>query len=128
LPDSSRRTRVKRLLCVAALAAGLSACGPIDYLNTVTRKATRAVAEAKTADAERLAPYEYWSAVEYLHMAREKAAYADYQIAIDYGERSEKMGKEARRIASEKHQSGPTALTPSGDESPPDLGKKGGSQ
>jgi hypothetical protein len=119
---------VKRLLGVAAVAASLLACGPIDYLNTVTRKATRAVAEAKTADAEKLAPYEYWSAIEYLHMAREKAAYADYQIAIDYGERSEKMGKEARRIASEKHQAGPTVTTPSGDESPPDLGKKGGGQ
>ena len=115
---------MKRLLCLAALTAICWGCGPIDYLNTVTRKATRALAEAKTADAERLSPYEYWSAVEYIHMAREKAAYADYEIAIAYGEKAEKMAKEARRIATEKGQAGPAA---GGDEAPPDT-KKGGGQ
>jgi hypothetical protein len=114
------------LLAIGALA--LVACGPVDFLSTVAIKATRAVAEAKAANAEKLAPYEYWSAVEYLHMAKEKAAYADYEIAIGYGDKAEQMGKEARRIASTKAQAGPGAL-PSGEEVPPtlapDANKKG---
>jgi hypothetical protein len=123
---SKEDARVKRLLCLAALGALCSSCGPIDYLNTVARKATRAVAEAQTADAEHLSPYEYWSAMEYIHMAREKAAYADYEIAISYGEKAEQMAKEARRIAAEKAQAGPARAT-TGEEVPPDLSpKKGG--
>jgi len=53
-----------RSLCIALTAAGLLGCGPIDYLYTVALNANRAVAQAKAAGAEQLAPYEYWSAVE----------------------------------------------------------------
>jgi hypothetical protein len=108
-----------RLLWPALLGLVLLACGPIDYLNTVTRKATRAVAEARAAGGEQRAPYEYWSAVEYLHMAKEKAAYADYQIAIRYGEKAESMAADARRLAAERRVA-PRPESP-GDETPPDL-------
>ena len=54
-------------------AGALSACGPIGYHYSVSLKAAQALAEAKAANAEKLAPYEYWSAVTYLKMAREKA-------------------------------------------------------
>ncbi len=116
-----------RTLCLAVLGTALlTACGPVDYLSTVTLKATRALAEARTANAEKLAPYEYWSAVEYLQMAREMAAYADYLVANKYGEEAAKMASEARRLAAEKAQAGPAATATGGDESPPDLpaGKK----
>lgn len=111
-----------RLLLLAFGMAALLGCGPVDYLNTVARKATRAVAEARAAGAEKLSPYEYWSAVEYLQMAREKAAYADYQVANGYGDKALKMATEARRLAAEKAQRPATT-----DETPPDLkGKQGG--
>jgi len=123
-----------RTPCLALLGSVLlAACGPVDYLSTVTLKATRAVAEARTANAERLAPYEYWSAVEYLRMAKEMAAYADYLVANRYGEAAAKMATEARRLAAEKAQAGPTAgatgADETTDETPPDLpasGKKEG--
>ena len=83
---------VKRLIiCTFVCVLLLAACGPIDYLNTVTLKATRAVADAKAANAEKLAPYEYWSALTYLQMAREKVGYADFEDAVTYGEKSEEM-------------------------------------
>jgi hypothetical protein len=117
-----------RALCLVAGVALAAACGPIEYLHRVSFSATRALAEAKTAGAEKLAPYEYWSAVEYLQMAKEMAAYADYQVAHRYGELAEKTATDARRLAAEKSQAGPAALggdgSPKGaDESPPDLGK-----
>jgi hypothetical protein len=118
-----------RTLYLAVLGVLLVACGPVDYLSTVSLKATRAIAEARTANAERLAPYEYWSAVEYLRMAKEMAAYADYLIANRYGEEAAKMATEARRLAAEKAQAGPSATGTGADEAPPDLpaaGKKEG--
>ncbi|MCC6750771.1 MAG: DUF4398 domain-containing protein [Deltaproteobacteria bacterium] len=90
---------------VLAGALLLGGCGPVHYLVQVTARAQRALAEAKTAGAERLAPYHYWSAVTYLEMAREKAGYADYQLAIRYGEISEEMSDQGRRLAVDRAQS-----------------------
>lgn len=101
-----------RLVCAAAMGLLVSACGPVDYLYTVTAKGTRAVADAKTAGAEKLAPYEYWSAVTFLRMAREKAGSADYEIAVDYGDRAVEMGRTAKRLASERAAAGPGAKPP----------------
>ncbi len=103
---------MKRSLWFALIMMGsgaLSACGPIGYHYSVSLNAAQALAEAKAANAEKLAPYEYWSAVTYLTMAREKASYADYQNAWDYGERSEAASQKAKRIASEKGEEGPGA-------------------
>ena len=113
---------MKRTLLFAGLllaAWAVQACGPIEYLNTVTFNASQAVAEAKAANAEKLAPYEYWSALVYLRMAQEKASYADFQLSIKYGERAIKMGKKARKIAVEKGEEGPSAI--SDTQAPPEV-------
>jgi hypothetical protein len=52
-------------------------------------------------------------------MAREKAGEADYQIAIDYCERSYKMSVRARRLAARKVEprpAGPAAPRPASGE------------
>ena len=101
---------MKRVLLAAAAMMVLSACiGPIDYLNTTARKARRSVAEAESANAEKLSPYEYWSAVVYLRMAREKAGHADWQDAWKYGRKADEMGGLAKKMATEKGQAGPNA-------------------
>jgi hypothetical protein len=68
-------------------------------LSQVTRKATTAVEAARAAQAERWAPYEFTSAVEYLHKAREEASYAQYQTAIDYGRKAEENAEKARLLS-----------------------------
>jgi hypothetical protein len=83
-------------------------CGPIEYVNQVNGKSARAVAAAKQAGGERHAPYEYTSAVEYLHKAREEGSYAQYQVALEYGRRSEEFALKARAIADETSQVRPT--------------------
>lgn len=95
-----------RILCAALLVLGLLGCGPVGYLHTVSVTATRALAHARTAGAEKLAPYEYWSAVEYLRMAQETGAYAEYQLSFRYGEKAEKMAAEAIAIAARKREAG----------------------
>jgi len=45
------------------------------------------------------APYEYYSAVEYLHKAREEVGYSDYQAAVEYARESRSFARSAREIA-----------------------------
>ena len=84
------------------LALASAACGPIEYLSQVSDRAARAVAAAKQANADELAPYELTAATEYLHEAREQAGSAEYESAIEYGRRAEDLAIRARVIAEEK--------------------------
>ena len=103
---------MKWVLCIFLSTAAFSSCGPIDYVFTVGIDARRAVANAKAADAENLSPYEYWSAVEYLYMAKEKAAYAEYEMANAYGAKANEMAQDALRLARQKMQRSPQTSVP----------------
>jgi hypothetical protein len=94
----SRSSIARRLLAPAACAVVLG-CGPVEYINQVGNRAASAVSAAKLASAERYAPYEYTAAAEYLHKAREEAGYAEYEDAIDYGQKAEELANRARAIA-----------------------------
>jgi hypothetical protein len=89
------------LLLASACIFG-SACGPVEYLSQVSNKAASAVSAAKLAQADKYAPYEYTAADEYLHKAREEAAHAEYQDAIEFGRKAEDLGNRARAITVEK--------------------------
>jgi hypothetical protein len=45
------------------------------------------------------APYEYYSAIEYIHKAREEVGYSDYEPAIEYAREARTMARKARDIA-----------------------------
>ncbi len=103
-----RALRRQRDLRAGALAVGAlvllatsltSGCGPIEYINQVGIKAAGAVSAAKLAQADRYAPYEYTCAEEYLHKAREEAAYAEYEDAIEFGHKAEEFANKGRAIA-----------------------------
>ncbi len=84
----------------AALALALwSACGPIEYVGQVTRKASADVEAARAVRADRYAPYWYTLAVEYLERARYEAAQADYQAANRFGRRASDAARKARAQA-----------------------------
>jgi hypothetical protein len=104
---------------VASVVLG---CGPVEYLGQVRHKAARAVAEAKQAGAERSAPYEYTSAVQYLNKAREEAGQAEYQIAVEYGRRSEDFAHRARAIAEQAAHRTPRRAPAAGGKSRDDAG------
>jgi len=87
------------LTAATALLVSVVGCGPIEYINQVGIKAASAVSAAKLAQADRLAPYEYTSAEEYLHKAREEASYAEYEEAIEFGRKAEEMANKGRAIA-----------------------------
>src|SRR5687767_8184430 len=91
--------RALALMIVILVAAS---CGPVQYISQVTRRASASVAAAKAAGAEKYAPYEYTSAVVYLHKAREEEGYAHHQAAIRFGKKAEEMGKRAKELALEQ--------------------------
>lgn len=90
-------------LVAALLAVG---CGPIEYVNQVTRKASSEVAAARSVNAEEWAPYYFTLAVEYLQKAHEEASRADYQAANRFGRKSHSAAIKAREIAVERARKG----------------------
>jgi len=76
---------------LVALALLAAACGPIQ---STTRLGQAAVAleRARVVEADKRAPYEYYSARFYLYKAEEEWSYSDFNAALDYA-------SEARRAA-----------------------------
>ena len=84
-------------LCVA-VALGLG-CGPVTYINEVTRKAATDVEAARSAQADQYAPYYFTLAVEYLRKAREEAAHADFQSANRLGRQASRAARRAVELS-----------------------------
>jgi hypothetical protein len=88
------------------LAAG---CGPV-RATSVIGDAETAIARARAADGERLAPYETVSAQLYLAKAREQQGRAQYGAAEDLAKQSIRFAREAVERAGEQRSRG--AATP----------------
>ena len=84
------------LLLLLLVALG---CGPVTYINEVTRQASADVEAARAAQADRYAPYHYTLAVAYLRKAREEAAHADYQAANRLGRRASEAARSAIEVS-----------------------------
>src|SRR4051812_30917581 len=72
---------MRRAALLFVVAAG---CGPISYLGE-SHRAEGAIEAARAAKADKLAPYWWTRAVEYLQQARTIAAHADFQGATRFG-------------------------------------------
>jgi hypothetical protein len=70
-------------------------CGPIVYVNQVTNHAAGLVDQARHADAEHKSPYWFTRATQYLHLAHEDAARADFQGANHFGRLSAEAAQHA---------------------------------
>jgi hypothetical protein len=84
----------------ALLVITTVACGPIAYVDGVSRKASDSVDAARAAEADKYAPYYWTRAKEYLYKARERAAHADYQGANRFG----RLAAEAAQLAEQEAQ------------------------
>lgn len=87
--------------------------GPI-WSSVLILDAASSFKAAKTVDAEKYAPYEYYKAEEFLHKARQKEAYGQFERAVDYA----KIAKEMADLAQKKshdakaQESGPSVVPP----------------
>ena len=102
---------MRTIFVCCALAVGAAAllggCGPI-WSAAVIVDATGKFHAAKDMDAKQYSPYEYYAAEEYLHKARQKESYAQYELAVDYG----KLALAYSKQAIEKSQSAKAGMAP----------------
>ena len=96
-------------LALALLAA--AGCGPVESL-VVIGDARVSLEAARVADAEKLAPFEYRAATEYLQKAREEMYYAEYQVAIELAEVALRYAEEARGRAVDHPRRGAATVEP----------------
>lgn len=84
--------------CGVLVAAGLVACGPIQFISQVTIRAERAVSTAKLHKAHIYAKYEYYGAESFLEQAKHRAGYGDFQTSYRYGVKAEKLANKAVKL------------------------------
>jgi len=89
---------MKRLLVLVAVAGALSGCGPIKSTSHLLDAEVQ-IQAARTAGAEKLAPYEWTAANLYIHKAREEVGYADFQAGVDFAEKAARFATQAREKA-----------------------------
>ncbi len=88
---------IRRTVLLAGVGLSLG-CGPIQS-TALLLDADVALDSARTANAEKLAPYEYTAAHLYLLKAREEVGYSDFEVAVDFARKAAKFAREAREKA-----------------------------
>lgn len=105
-----------RCFPVAAVAAlGLlvgAACGPVQS-TAFQLDAETMLEAARTAQADRYAPYEWTAARLYLAKSREEVGYSEYETAVDYARKAVDFATKARDGA-QKAARKPAAPPPGG--------------
>jgi hypothetical protein len=87
------------LRCVfAAVAVLAAACGPVQSTSYLMDTETMLEA-ARTAQADRLAPYEWTAANLYYAKSKEEVGYADFEQAVDYAKKAVDFATRARDVA-----------------------------
>jgi len=84
-----------RVIALALIVVAAAACGPLAYVNEVTRRASTSVDAAREAKADKYAPYYWTRATQYLHQARVKAAHSDWEGANRFGRLAAEAGDQA---------------------------------
>ena len=92
-----KRTHLLAAVLIASSAA-VTGCGPVQS-TAYLLDAEVAIQSAKTAGADKYAPYEYTSATLYIHKAREEVGYSDFEVAVDFAQKAAKYANEAREKA-----------------------------
>ena len=96
-----------RALVAPVVLGSLMACGPVkSSVNLMS--ASSEIEAARTAGAEKQAPYEWTAATLYLHQAREEVARSEYEHAIDFADKASKYARQARAVAEKATQPQPT--------------------
>ncbi len=81
-----------------ALTLGALSCGPVQSTAYLIDTETMLEA-ARTAQADKLAPYEWTAANLYLVKAKEEVGYSDFEQAVDYAKKAVGFATRARDVA-----------------------------
>ncbi len=89
---------VRRFSLISVLVLVGLGCGPVQSTSYLIDAETMMEA-AKTAQADKLAPFEWTSATLYLHKSKEEVGYSDYEQAVDYAKKAVDYATKARDAA-----------------------------
>jgi hypothetical protein len=89
---------MRRIPVLLVLLGAVSACGPLRS-TAYLLDADVALEAARTANADKYAPYEYTAAQMYLFKAREEVGYSAYDVALDFAQKASKYANEAKEKA-----------------------------
>lgn len=73
----------------------LTACGPVQS-TAYLLDAEVQIEAARTAQAERYAPYEWTAANLYYRKSKEEVGYSDFEQAVDFAQKAQKFATQAR--------------------------------
>ena len=98
--DAIEKAEAAGAACTPQQLAELS---PVTRYNALESGTELASTEIVGDDSEGVslcsAPFEYYSALEYLSKAREEVGYSDYQAALKYARQAREYARKAREIA-----------------------------
>jgi Domain of unknown function (DUF4398) len=105
-----------RLSAMALGALWLCSCGPIQSTSFLLDAEVQLEA-ARTAGADKYAPYEWTSANLYYRKAKEEVGHADFEVAVDFAQKASKFAGEAksRAMSSSKRDEGAPPPAASGN-------------
>jgi len=118
--------RIILIVMVVLLLAFISGCvGPI-WSSVLIQDADSNFRAAKVIGAEKYAPYEFYKAEEFLHKARQKQAYGQFERAVDYAKIAKEMAiaAQAKSHDAKASESGPSTI-PQDLQNPPPVPSQG---
>ncbi len=83
-----------RIVAGLLVVAACTGCGPIQS-TTRLNEAGVALERARVNEADRKAPYEYYSARFYLYKAEEEWSYSDFEASFDYATEAKRAAEAA---------------------------------
>jgi hypothetical protein len=89
---------MKKLTVLVAVSGALVACGPVKSTANILDAEVQ-IQAARTAGADKYAPFEWTAANLYLAKAREEVGYSDYQAGVDFAVKASRFANEAREKA-----------------------------
>jgi hypothetical protein len=90
--------RLTRAFCVCAALSLFAGCGPTQSTSFLI-DAEVMLEAARTAQADKLAPYEWTAANLYIHKSKEEAGYSDFEQSVDYAKKGVDFATRARDVA-----------------------------
>jgi hypothetical protein len=107
---SAREETLKAAVLLVGAMVSVS-CGPIQ--STAILFDTETMLEAaRTAQAEKLAPYEWTAAKLYLAKSKEEIGSSEYEVAVGYGRKALDFATRARDVAMKGGRRGDTSSQP----------------
>jgi Domain of unknown function (DUF4398) len=104
----SRPSAIALMVLPTLLAMG---CGPVQSTSYLVDTETMLEA-ARTAQADKFAPYEWTAANLYLQKSKEEVGFSDYEQAVDYGKKAVDFATRARDTALKVGRRSEPGLTP----------------